>query len=130
MKALYLSRLDNNIGDIQSSVYNFREILNREVAKRLDVASYELFPEGDVRDFALPDSWASGIDRVPCGIGSNYDLVVVGGGGLLDRQYLMPDGMRYLMLMYQSCFGVLGIIFTSDVGPACLTKDLLSQTHQ
>jgi hypothetical protein len=83
MKALYLSRLDNNIGDIQSSVYNFREILNIEVAKRLDVASYELFPEGEVRDFALPESWASGIDRVPCGIGSNNDLVVVGGGGLI-----------------------------------------------
>jgi hypothetical protein len=79
MKALYLSRLDNNIGDIQSSVYNFREVFNSEIAKRLNAASYVLFPEGHVRDLALPDSLAPGINLAPDGISSAYELVVVGG---------------------------------------------------
>lgn len=83
MKALYLSRLDSNIGDLESSVYKYREIFNREVAKRLNVASYELFPEGDVRDFALPNSWESGTVLESGGISNAYDLIVVGGGGLI-----------------------------------------------
>jgi hypothetical protein len=90
MKALYLSRLDNNIGDLQSSVYNFREVFNREVARRLNVASYELFPKGHVRDFALPDSWASEFDLAPDGIGRIFDLVVVGGGGLIGPPVFDP----------------------------------------
>jgi hypothetical protein len=84
MNTLYLSRLDNNLGDIQSSVYRHRDVLNQEVARRNGVKSFELFPDGDLRDFAFPESWnLKGDSSRPGKTKSGYKLIVVGGGGLV-----------------------------------------------
>lgn len=88
MKALYLSRLDNNLGDIQSSVYRFRKVFNNEIAKRKKRGEYELFPDGNQRDFAFPETWGSEGQTGQVGETKNetqggYELIVVGGGGLI-----------------------------------------------
>jgi hypothetical protein len=82
VRALYLSRLDNNVGDIQSSVYRNRHAFNQEISKRLAVEAYELFPDGDLRDFSLPDSWNDQNASRQFN-GEGYELIVVGGGGLI-----------------------------------------------
>ena len=73
MRALYLSAFSSNLGDRQSSIFMQREGLN-SLAKRSPAVkiSRELFPVGIERDFSEPATW-----------GTEFDIVLVGGAGLL-----------------------------------------------
>lgn len=76
MKVQYLSRLDNNVGDIESSVYTNRRYLNSLARDKAVPTSRpiirDVFPDGAQSDFSMPETWLS-----------NPEMIIVGGGGLI-----------------------------------------------
>lgn len=74
MRVQYLSRLDNNVGDIESSVFINRRYLNSlakdQAALTSELPTKDIFPDGIQSDFGTPEMWLS-----------NPEMIVVGGGG-------------------------------------------------
>lgn len=76
--ALYLNRIDNNLGDDQSSVWRQRDLL-QQMANFLGLNGRELFPPGPRADFGSPEKWDL-----------NAEIIIVGGGGLIGPPIFDP----------------------------------------
>ena len=78
INALYLHRIDKNLGDDQSSVWKQRDLLQQK-ANFLGLNGRKLFPPGPRADFSSPEKWDL-----------NAEIIIIGGGGLIGPPIFDP----------------------------------------